>query len=153
MPIFAVIAWHDPTTGARMETEVASLAELNGLLDTIRLSLPPAEPQLVEVTRSNGDSLAIGLGTPIFVDDRVSPTAAPISRPITILNFVAADKDPPYYSSIGVEAFRQHFVYYFGGQWSEFLSHNAIPLSTATEAISEFVTTSHLPGAVSWDQD
>lgn len=121
----------------RESTSVQSVAELDAVLDDLARQFSPDRPQAVHVTRSNGDSLTIVLG----------------SLEGTILNFISSSGDPPYYSSLGIRNVDALFTYYIAGDHhSEAPLSHVISFSAAREAIRRFVTLVRgLPDNVEWE--
>ena len=90
------------------------------------------------VGRHDGEPrFAIGLGRPLFVSDDGTALDFTPPWPVSVLNFVSANLNPPYYSSVGDTQIPGLFVFYFGGQWSEFeAARHAIPLAAAMSCSS-----------------
>ena len=150
----AGVEWFEVKSGAPHSEAAISVEHLNAILDEIHGQRAKSEPVLAVVTRSNGDTLAVGLGTPLFVDSSGATVDFTPPWPMSVLNFVAKDLDPPYFSSVGDATFPWLFVFYFNGHWSEFPARKAVPFGTAREAISSFVQmNTGLPTVVAWEQD
>ncbi len=116
------------------EAEVASIAELDALLDQIH-STGCAVMAVVE-SPANGDSLAIGLG-----------------RTVSVLNFVPGTGDPPYFSSVGADERDESVEFNFMGEQSEFPMRNTISVESARIAMREFFETGKLATSVEWEED
>lgn len=118
------------------ERLVASIGDLDALLDELHAEAVRGQPILVSVERSdNADSLSIGLG-----------------RDVSVLNYVSATGDPPYFSTCGgpLEDRTVHFM--FMGDWSEFPLKNTIPLEAARRAMRHFWQTGALSPDVEWEE-
>ncbi len=123
-----LVGWDD------QEARVGGVQELDDLLDRLQREFAADLPHLVTVELEAGDSLAIGLGLPW-----------------SVLSFVAASREPPYYVSVGDGGFGQDIGFVFGGELSEYPSRNVIPLSVARTALRQFCLTGSLPATVSWE--
>jgi hypothetical protein len=82
-----------------------------------------------------GDCISIGLGA-----DR------------SVLNYVGASGDPPYFTSRGEQAGDAFISFRFGGEWSEFPAHNSVPTSLARAAVRRFCETGKLPSEIDWEE-
>jgi hypothetical protein len=73
----------------------------------------------------------------------------------TILNFVAASGDPPYFSSLGDPAAKGVFTFFVGqDHHSEAPMSHVVSKSEALAAIREFVCrTTGLPSNITWTMD
>jgi hypothetical protein len=118
--------------------EVNSLADLDALLDEIAAASERDEkPRLVSVSLSDGTSLALGLG-----------------RRESILHFVSASADPPYFTSRGEDPRDDEVVhFFFQDSWTEFPVKNLIPLARAREAVRLFAKDGRRPQNVEWEVD
>src|SRR5689334_12992037 len=76
--MLARVSWVPFPSDQGMSEEVASVSEVDRVLDRLAQSFPADAPVLVDVIRANGDSLAIGLGEPVLYpdDDDYEPTEA-----------------------------------------------------------------------------
>lgn len=86
----------------------------------------------------SGASLSIGLGHP---------------GRFSLLTWVGADKDPPYYSSCGDPNAEGTVEFSYMTDWSEFPMWMVIDLASALQAVHEFCETGKLPETVSWQED
>jgi hypothetical protein len=133
-------------------TSVDTVDALDALLDHLATESPSDEPWMANIMRRNGDTLTIGLGVPILVDIAGNRIDSRPSAPVTVLSFVPASGDPPYYASRGPRMLSNNVVFFMAGQWSEFQAGQAIPVSLAREAVRQFVTAAALPTAVDWEE-
>lgn len=116
--------------------DVASLDDVEGLLDSIHRETSSGEALLVTVERQlGGDSLTIGLG-----------------RDISILSYIRGDNNPPYLMSVGALQGDEVVVFRFMGDWSEFPLKNGLPIAVARAAMRYFCKTGKLSEAVQWEQ-
>src|SRR5262245_48719868 len=99
--------------------QVESATDVDRLLDRLHV-LFVSDPRMVIVSFETGESLSIGLG-----------------REITVLCSTGPDKNPPYYVSRGAVV-DGTIEFLFGGEWTEYLLKNAVPISVAREAIRRF---------------
>jgi hypothetical protein len=118
------------------EIEVASIEELDGLLDSLHIDFSSAkDPTLISVWREDGNCMAIGLGA-----ER------------SALSFTRADLDPPYYSSVGEAEGSRLIAFNFGGTMSEYPWRNTVPLDAARDAIRRFCLGEDLPANIRWEE-
>lgn len=129
--MIAEVAW-------RSTVKVSSLHELDDALDRIAREVPPEVPQAVNITRRNGDCLTIVLG----------------AKEGSILSFVAASNDPPYFVSLGDPTAKGIFTFFVDlDHHSEALARNVISENEAREAVREFVVQeTGLPKKVTWTE-
>ena len=122
----------------RSTDRVESVFELDCLLDRFASEVSPELPQAVFVTRPNGDCLTIVLG----------------AREGSVLSYVAASCDPPYFISLGNPMAEGVFTYFVElDHHTEALASNVVPESDAREAVPEFVRLRvGLPGNVTWTE-
>lgn len=115
---------------------IDSADELIAALERIATDHPEDTP-LVTVVRKDGDMLSIGLG-----------------RQYSVLSFVGASQDPPYFVSVGDINPSGDVVFYFNGHYSEFPPHAAVSPAEALEAVRAFVASAGLPlpSNVSWEE-
>lgn len=121
------------------EIFIKSDVELENVLDDLHSQfLQEPEPVLAEIEAPNGDSLAIGLG-----------------REWSVLNFIGASREPPYFTSLGDSELiaEKVAVFRFGDDWTEIPSEHLIPTSIARDAVRDFFQTSKMPGGIQWSQD
>jgi hypothetical protein len=111
---------------------------MDAMLDSIAKQVSPERPQAIHVARSNGDCLSIVLG----------------ANEGSILSYVSADQDPPYFVSFGDPNAKGIFTSYVSmDHHSEALASNVIPEPKARQVLREFVTLSQgLPDTISWDE-
>jgi hypothetical protein len=112
---------------------VATLAELDAVLDELGQA---SELILVEVVSPNGSSLAICLG-----------------GSETFLNYVPADRDPPYLSSVGDQDAEGTIEFQFSGEWSECPRRHVVPIASGRDAVRHFFQTSELSSSILWEED
>ena len=135
-----------------IRTEVSTVKDFDALLDRLAAESPADAPYLANVIRSNGDSLTIGLGAPLLVDETGEPLRGSFDEPLTVLSFVASGGDAPYYASRGVTPASHNFVFFAFGHWTEFRALHAIPVPVARQGLREFVTSPRLPASVQWEE-
>jgi hypothetical protein len=114
--------------------EVASVEELDRLLDDLA-EQARKRPFMVELISSAGDSLAIGLG-----------------REESILSWVQASGDPPYYASKGDPDSEGLVVFFYRGHWSEFPRSFAVTIAAARKGMRLFFETELRPTSVEWEE-
>ena len=117
--------------GEGEERAIAGEDDLERALDDLE-GRATAEPFLVELTVGEHGSLSLGLG-----------------RPLTVLDHVPADLDPPYRRSRGGGDgeslwFRVH------GEASEFPPEAAVPIETGRRALVHFLRTGELSAEIDW---
>jgi hypothetical protein len=121
--------------------DVASLADLDRLLDELHERFTQEDPSLVSVEhRAGGPCLSIGLG---------------LRR--SVLNYVGVDGDPPYFTSVSgaddEETEGESTIsFLFNGELSEFPVENSVPLARARVAFRQFCETNVLPDAIEWEE-
>lgn len=93
------------------------------------------KPFMAELISPGGDSLALGLG-----------------REQSVMSWVSASQDPPYFASKGNPHAEGTVVFHYRGDWSEFPCWSAVPVSAARQAIRDFFTTGRLPSSVAWEE-
>lgn len=122
----------------RATDRVESVCELDRVLDRILSEVSPELPQAVFVARRNGDCLTIVLG----------------AQEGSVLSFVAASCDPPYFISLGAPMAQRVFTCYVErDDHTEALASNVVPERDAREAVREFIRlTTGLPGNVTWTE-
>jgi hypothetical protein len=119
------------------EQQVETIHDVDHILDKLHADFAGRDPELVTVELSEtGGSLAIGLG-----QDR------------SVLNYVSASKEPPYYTSTGDLEMDEPIAFRFGEEWSEFPLRNSISISIARQAMKHFCATGKLSSAIQWEQD
>jgi hypothetical protein len=148
----ADVIWFLHPSADAFSQEVSTVAELDALLDQLALSFPADAPVLVDVVRANGDGLAIGIGQPILYAEDDDYEETDEDRNLTVLSFVDAGNNPPYYNSLASQPFPGDIAFFYHGQDSEFSGDSAIPLHEAREAIRRFVTGDGLPDNVQWQE-
>lgn len=113
-----------------------SLQDVEQVLDTIHAA-SKEDPILVTVEiEESGDSLAIGLGADL-----------------SVLNYVAGTRNPPYFTSKGSQDGDRVLSYRFGGDVSEFPVRNGIPVALARKAAKHFCQTGERIAEVHWEED
>jgi hypothetical protein len=127
--MFAEVSW-------RKTEAAASIAEMDAILDSIAKEVSPALPQAIDVARSNGDTLSIVLG----------------ATEGSILSFVAANQDPPYFVSLRDPTAEGIFTFYVClDHHTEALASSVVPEAIARQVMREFVSLSHgLPDSINW---
>lgn len=124
------ITWDDK------QEQMDSVQAVENLLDRLQEYFRSRAPTLVTVERSdNGDSLSIGLG-----------------GNMSVLNYIRGDKSPPYYTSSGGHNTDEAISFLFGGEWSEYPLKNAVPLSAARAAMTQFCKTGELAKDLTWEE-
>jgi len=134
-----------------IRTEVSTLEDLDALLDRLAAESPADAPYLANVIRSNGASLTIGLGAPLLVDHTGGLLRQSFEEPLTVLSYVANDREPPYYASRGGSPASHNFIFFAFGHWTEFSAFQAIPVAIGRQALREFVASPGLPISVQWE--
>jgi len=122
------------TWGEGHEALVDSVKELDTLPDRLQ-GEAAAEPFMVDVTTSAGDSLSLGLGAAV-----------------TVLSWVAASGEPPYFSSLGDEAADGVLVFRYAGSSSEYPASSAISHEEGRQAVREFLLTGTRPANRAWTE-
>jgi Immunity protein Imm1 len=124
----------DRTVGwDRNEVVVASVQELDALLDRITAEAEADLPMIAVLGREDGSTLSIGLG-----------------RPYSVLSFLDGSYDPPYFISRGEEERSEPVAFVFSGEMSEFPPWSAIPTEQARESMRHFFETGELSPKVDW---
>jgi Immunity protein Imm1 len=121
--------------GENGDREIATLAELESMLDELGQA---EESALVEVMSPSGNSLAIAVGG---------------GENESMLNYIPADRNPPYLSSVGNEKAAGTFEFSFAGEWSESPRRHLIPSAVARNAVRHFFLTGELSSDVHWEED
>jgi uncharacterized protein YdeI (YjbR/CyaY-like superfamily) len=117
------------------QTDVRSVRELDQVLDRLTAQARATRPFVAQLFSADGASLGMGLG-----------------RDSTIMSYIPANLDPPYFHSVGKQD-GDPLVFYFGGDWSEFPRRQALPVSEAREAMRRFFANPSLPGNIEWEED
>jgi hypothetical protein len=112
--------------------EVDSGEALDTLLDALHAQAA-TEPFIADVVLASGESLSIGLGSDW-----------------TVLTWVSATGEPPYFGSRGDTSATGVVVFRYSGSWSEFPSASAIPVESGRRAVREFLALGHRPETVAW---
>jgi len=118
--------------GEAGEAEVASVEELDVLLDVLHAEAR-SEPFMADVVLPSGESMSLGLGSDS-----------------TVLNWVSATGEPPYFGSEGDADATGVVVFRYSGAWSEFPSASAISAEDGRWAVREFLAVGHRPPTVTW---
>jgi hypothetical protein len=92
-------------------------------------------PIMIDVIAGDGRSLALGLG-----------------RRKAVLSFAGPDGSPPYFASVGDENAGSDLSFDYHGEVTDFKSRNAVPVSSARMAATQFLSEPGLPGVVRWEQ-
>jgi hypothetical protein len=121
--------------GEGEEAAVVDVDELDALLDRLTLEAEHGRPFIAELVADDGSTLSIGLG-----------------RPLTVVNYVPASLDPPYFQSMGRNGSDDALVFLYGGEWSEYPPRSAVPMEQARRAMRQFFKTQSLPDAVEWEE-
>lgn len=117
------------------EAPLHSLQAVEELLDQLELEFIASKPTLVTVELEDGDSLSIGLG-----------------KELSVLNFVAANNDPPYFTSAGNLQLDGVISFCYEGELSEFPLKHAVTNEAARAAITHFCLTGKLTSAIKWEE-
>lgn len=113
-----------------------SIGELDSILDQLNKEFAQKRPSLVEIEIKSGDILSIGLG---------------LNK--SLLSFVSASGDPPYFISKGKkENLEDTVVFYCHNEWSEFPSFALIQMELARTVVREFVKTGKLSDKIEWEE-
>lgn len=121
--------------GTEGTADVANVAELDEQLDQLT-SEAERKPLIVELISPDHGSLGIGLG-----------------RPETIVSYVSASGDPPYYASRGDADAAGFIDFMFQGSYSEYPRNSAVPIDVGREAMRRFFERPHaLPGNIEWQE-
>jgi immunity protein Imm1 of predicted polymorphic toxin system len=148
----ATISFVEPGSRGTSTRTFDSTDELGETLAELYSAYADAPPILARITRSNLDSLLIGLGRPYLANSAPdSPIRAPAD--VSCLAFESNSGDPPYYSARTGNTATESLVWFLDGHWTELPPSTAIPFSTAIEAIKEFVSVLGLPSSVHWQED
>lgn len=125
-------------TWSEQERRVAAtVGDVDRVLDELDRRYRGRDPQLVTVeVNSTRASLAIGIG-----QDR------------SVLNYVAGNRDPPYFTSTGDLDVDELITFRFNGAPSEFPLRNSVPIEVAREATRHFCSTGRLTSAIAWEED
>jgi hypothetical protein len=130
----AKLVWTEEGDGKIVE----SVKELDKILDRLTADAEQGKPFIVELVADNGNVMGIGIG-----------------RPQSVLGFMEASFQPPYYASRNREfsnADDEVIVFYYGGHWTEFPIKSAIPIQDAREAFRRFFVTGALPDNIEWEE-
>jgi hypothetical protein len=117
------------------QTEVRSVRELDQVLDRLTAEAKATRPFVAQLFAADGATLAMGLG-----------------RDATIMTYIPANLDPPYFHSVGKQR-GAALVFHFGGDWSEFPRRQALPVNEAREAMRRFFANPTLPANIDWEED
>lgn len=94
-----------------------------------------SHPIMIDVIAGDGRSLALGLG-----------------RSKTVLSIAGPDGAPPYFASVGNENAGDDISFDYYGDVTGFKSYNAVPISSARAAATQFLSEPGLPRAVRWEE-
>jgi hypothetical protein len=117
------------------EAVVAGVDELDELLDRLAREAESGDPFVVELVADDGATLSMGLG-----------------RPLSVVDYVSASLDPPYFQSVGQDGHDEPLVFYYRGEWSEFAPESAIPTEQARAALRRFIESQSLPDNINWEE-
>jgi hypothetical protein len=117
------------------EETVESVVEFDALLERLSRLAQATEPFLVEVVARDGSAMAIGLG-----------------RPTTVLSYMAASHDPPYFASLGTTSMRsgQLLRYRMGGEIVEFPATQEVDLDRGIAALRQFLEDGTKSELIGW---
>ena len=75
-----------------------------------------------------------------------------LGREVSVLRYVGASGNPPYFSSPGHARVRdaEGVVFYYYGHWSEFPPSAAVPSEDAVEAVRYFCEHGELSPLIDW---
>jgi hypothetical protein len=94
-----------------------------------------SHPIMIDLIASDGRSLALGLG-----------------RSKAVLSIAGPDGSPPYFASVGDENAGDDISFDYFGEVTDFKSHNAVPVSSARAAATQFLSEPGLPRSVRWEE-
>ncbi|HEX6984337.1 MAG TPA: Imm1 family immunity protein, partial [Planctomycetaceae bacterium] len=98
---------------------------------------PDARPPMVVVERRNGDTLGV-----VF------------ARNGSMLHFISASCDPPYFTSVGDPTAEGLFAFEYEGHYSEAPMRHLIDAAVARAVIHSFVVADEgLPAQLNWETD
>lgn len=117
------------------EAAVGSAEELDALLDRLTGEAESSEPFIVELVGDGGAALSMGIG-----------------RPLSVVNYVSASFDPPYFQSVGHAGNEDELVFLYRGEWSEFPPQSAVPTEHARDALRRFLETEMRPDSIAWGE-
>lgn len=151
-----VLAWAKiDTADWSAVDESASFDDAEEVIAAIRRLGPTFHeeaPPLAILRRPNGDTLAIGMGTPVVCpddedDDELDGTG------LTVLNFARKGMPVPTFTSKAAQPFPGTLTFYYHLSDSEFGGDAAVPLEAALAAIREFAAGEGIPTAIEWQMD
>lgn len=114
---------------------ITSIEKLNSLLAEIHEKELSGSSVIVEVVHPVSGSLSIGLG-----------------KEKTVLNYVSISGNPPYFISVGDSNLEGTEVFYYYGDWSEYLCRNLVSLQLGLEVVEHFFLTGELSEKVIWEE-
>ncbi len=98
----------------------------------------------------SGDTLSIGIAGR---GDRDDPGP---DRPLASIEYNHASQDPPYLAVVGDPALNFEdggvVVFRFGGEWTEILRRNCVPVDVMLRVAGHFVATGGLRDWIGWEQ-
>lgn len=124
-----VISWS--VNGSRTFSGFSELEEIINELEGCK------DPILADIVIENGDIMSIGIGGG---DD-------------TVLTFMSANLDPPYFHSLGQCDSDEYIVYFYYDEWTELPRNTLIPKAVAMGAVAEFVNFGRRSDKVKWEMD
>jgi hypothetical protein len=114
---------------------VSSVQELDAMLERLTDEAERDMPFMVALAREDGSGLSIGVG-----------------RPVSVLSYISASLDPPYFNSRGDDTREEPVEFLSGGEMTEFPPSSAIPTEAAREAMRYFFETGELSPHVAWEE-
>ena len=117
------------------EVAVESVQELDAHLDRLTLEAESELPFMVALAREDGSTLSIGLG-----------------RTESVLSYVSASLDPPYFMSRGDVDQNGPARFVYSGEMTEFPPWSGVPAESAREALRVFFETGELSPEISWEE-
>jgi hypothetical protein len=116
---------------------VNSMSELDALLDRIHNATAQDRLNDIVIVSPTGDNIAIVMGASE-----------------TVLSWISADGDPPYFASRGesekIEPVFTCFLY--GSEHTEYARRNVIPTERGREALRNFFATGKRPSNIEWEE-
>jgi hypothetical protein len=113
---------------------VSAQGELVALLRRLAVECP--RPVVAHIVRADGDQLCIGLG-----------------RAVSILNYIPADNNPPYYEVVGEPAGGE-VCFDYAEEPTYYAARNTVPFEVALQVACRFAGSSGLPlpDLVAWER-
>lgn len=105
---------------------------------------------IVDLVSPRGDTLSLGIAGPL---DRDNPG---MTEPLACLNFTGASLNPPYLTAVGDPSLTYEkggvVVFRYGGEWTEILRRNCVPVEKMLEVVKHFFLTGSLPIWIPWEE-